>query len=119
LKGEVNGLYMRASISMSGGSEAWRNLGISSVDLDPVHRFAQPGIRPRDLFPGRIVLDIVKPPDKSDKDRKEFMAEQNRHLAREVDSASHSPQRVCIVTDTSTPPPSSPIGRGLPCLAGG
>jgi hypothetical protein len=42
-------------------TEAWRNLGISSVNLDPVHRFAQPGIRPKDLFPGRIVLDIVKP----------------------------------------------------------
>jgi hypothetical protein len=89
-------------------TEAWRNLGISSVDLDPVHRFAQPGLRPRDLFPGRIVLDIVKPPAKADKDRKEFMAERNRHLAREVDAASHSPQCVCIVTDTSTPPfPSS------------
>jgi hypothetical protein len=85
-------------------TEAWRNLGISSVDLDPVHRFAQPGICPRDLFPGRIVLDIVKPPAKADKDRKEFMAERNRHLAREVDAASHSPQRVCIVTDASTPP---------------
>jgi hypothetical protein len=85
-------------------TEAWRNLGISSVNLDPVHRFAQPGIHPRDLFPGRIVLDIVKPPDKADKDRKEFMAERNRHLAREVDAASHSPQRVCIVTDASTPP---------------
>jgi hypothetical protein len=85
-------------------TEAWRNLGISSVDLDPVHRFAQPGIHPRDLFPGRIVLDIVKPPDKADKDHKEFMAEWNRHLAREVDAASHSPQHVCIITDTSTPP---------------
>jgi ribonuclease HI len=85
-------------------TEAWRNLGISSVDLDPVHRFAQPGLRPRDLFPGHIVLDIVKPPTKADKDHKEFMAERNRHLAREVDAASHSPQRVCIVTDASTPP---------------
>jgi hypothetical protein len=85
-------------------TEAWRNLGISSVDLDPVHRFAQPGIRPRDLFPGRIVLDIVKPPAKADKDHEEFMAERNRHLAREVDAASHSLQRVCIVTDASTPP---------------
>jgi hypothetical protein len=85
-------------------TEAWRNLGISSVDLDPVHRFAQPSIRPRDLFPGRIVLDIVKPPDKADKDRKEFMAERNRHLAREVDTASHSHQSVCIVTDASIPP---------------
>jgi hypothetical protein len=85
-------------------TEAWRNLGISSV-LDPVHRFTQPGLRPRDLFPRRIVLDIVKPPAKADKDHKEFMVERSRHLAREVDAASHSPQHVCIVTDASTPPP--------------
>jgi hypothetical protein len=85
-------------------TEAWRNLGISSVDLDPVHRFAQPSLRPRDLFPRRIVLDIVKPPAKADKDHKEFMAERSRHLACKVDAASHSPQRVCIVTDASMPP---------------
>jgi hypothetical protein len=84
-------------------TEAWRNLGISSVDLDPVHRFAQPGIHPRDLFPGRIVLDIVKPPAKADKDRKEFMVERNRHLV-------HTPPNASVLLRTRLlPPPPLPL----------
>lgn len=42
--------------------EAWANLGLSSTDVDPVHHLNQPGFQPRDLFPGRIVYDIVTPP---------------------------------------------------------
>jgi hypothetical protein len=38
-----------------------------------------------------------------DKDHKKFMANQINLLHRSVDVASHSPQRICIVTDVSTP----------------
>jgi hypothetical protein len=36
-----------------------------------------------------------------------FMADRINLLRSSVDAASHSPQRICIVTDTSTPYPSS------------
>jgi hypothetical protein len=39
-----------------------------------------------------------------DKDHKEFMADRINLLRGSVNVASHSPQRICIVTDASTPP---------------
>jgi hypothetical protein len=85
-------------------TEAWLNLHLSSLDLDPVNRFNQPGLRPRDLYHRRIVYDIVSAPPKTDKDYKKFMADRINLLRSSVDVASHSPQRICIVTDMSTPP---------------
>jgi hypothetical protein len=73
------------------------------LDLDPVNRFNQPGLRPKDLYHGRIVYDIVSSPPKMDKDHKKFMAERINLLCGSVNAASHSPQCICIVTDTSTP----------------
>jgi hypothetical protein len=84
-------------------TEAWLNLDLSSLDLDPVNRFNQPGLRPKDLYHGRIVYDIVSSPPKMDKDHKKFMADRINLLRGSVYAASHSPQRICIVTDTSTP----------------
>jgi hypothetical protein len=84
-------------------TEAWLNLDLSSLDLDPVNRFNQPGLRPKDLYHGRIIYDIVSSPSKTDKDHKKFMADQINLLRGSVNAASHSPQRICIVTDTSTP----------------
>jgi hypothetical protein len=36
-------------------TQAWLNLDLSSLDLDPVNRFNQPGLRPRDLYHRHIV----------------------------------------------------------------
>jgi hypothetical protein len=85
-------------------TEAWLNLDLSSVDLDPVDDLARPGYRPKDLYPNRIVYDIVSPPSKADKERKKFMKDRLDALSREVEESSNSPLRVCIVTDASTPP---------------
>jgi hypothetical protein len=84
-------------------AEAWLNLDLSSLDLDPVNRFNQPGLRPKDLYHGRVVYDIVSSPPKTDKDHKKFMADRINLLRGSVDAASHSPQRICIVTDASNP----------------
>jgi hypothetical protein len=84
-------------------TEAWLNLDLSSLDLDPVNRFNQPGLRPKDLYHGHIVYDIVSPLPKTDKDHKKFMADQINLLCGSVNAASHSPQHICIVTDMSTP----------------
>jgi hypothetical protein len=84
-------------------TEAWLNLDLSSLGLDPVNRFNQPGLCPKDLYHGHIVYDIVSSPPKTDKDHKKFMATQINLLHSSVDAASHSPQRICIVTDMSTP----------------
>jgi hypothetical protein len=84
--------------------EAWLNLDFSSLDLDPVNRFDQPGLHPKDLYHGHIVYNIVSSPPKTDKDHKKFMAVQINLLHSSVDAASHSPQHMCIVTDASTPP---------------
>jgi hypothetical protein len=98
LKGQIRG-DLKSPIT-----EAWLNLDLSSLDLDPVNRFNQPGLRPRDLYHRRIVYDIVSAPPKTDKDHKKYMADRINLLCGSVDAASHSPQRICIVTDTSTPP---------------
>jgi hypothetical protein len=98
LKGQIQG-DLKSPIT-----EAWLNLGLSSLDLDPVNRFNQPGLRPKDLYHGRIVYDIVSPLPKTDKDHKKFMADWINLLRGSVNAASHSPQRICIVTDASTPP---------------
>jgi hypothetical protein len=84
-------------------TEAWLNLDFSSLDLDPVNRFNQPGLRPKDLYHRRIVYDIVSSPRKTDKDHKKFMADRINLLHGSINAASHSPQRICIVTDVSTP----------------
>jgi hypothetical protein len=84
-------------------TEAWLNLDLSSLDLDPVNRFNQPGLRPKDLYHGRIIYDIVSPPPKTEKNHKKFMAKRINLLSGSVDAASHSPQRICIVIDMSTP----------------
>jgi hypothetical protein len=84
-------------------TEAWLNLGLSSLDLDPVNRFNQPGLRPKDLYHGHIIYDIVSSPPKTDKDHKKFMADWINLLCGSINAASHSPQRICIVTDASTP----------------
>jgi hypothetical protein len=85
-------------------TEAWLNLDLSLLDLDPVNRFNQPGLRPKDSYHGRIVHDIVSSLPKMDKDHKKFMADRINLLHSSVDVASHSPQHMCIVTDMSTPP---------------
>jgi hypothetical protein len=97
LKGQIHG-DLKSPIT-----EAWLNLDFSSLDLDPVNRFNQPGLRPKDLYHGRIVYDIVSPPPKTDKDHKKFMADCINLLHGSVDAASHSPHHICIVTDMSTP----------------
>jgi hypothetical protein len=76
---------------------------LSSLDLDPVNKFNQPGLYPKDLYHGHIVYDVVSSPPKTDKDHKKFMANQINLLHSSVDAASHSPQHICIVTDMSTP----------------
>jgi hypothetical protein len=78
-------------------TEAWlnldlSNLDLSSLDLDPVNRFNQPGLHPKDLYHGCIVYDIVSSPPKTDKDHKKFMANWINLLCGSVDVASHSPQ---------------------------
>jgi hypothetical protein len=40
-------------------TEAWLNQDFSSLDLDPVNRFNQPGLHPKDLYHGHIVYDIA------------------------------------------------------------
>jgi hypothetical protein len=75
----------------------------SSLDLDPINRFNQPGLRAKDLYHGCIVYDIVSSLPKTDKDHKKFMADRINLLHSSVDVASHSPQHICIVTDMSTP----------------
>jgi hypothetical protein len=84
-------------------TEAWLNLDFSLLDLDPVNKFNQPGLHPKDLYHGCIIYDIVSSPPKADKDHKKFMADQINLLHGSVDVASHSPQHICIVTDASTP----------------
>jgi hypothetical protein len=98
LKGQIRG-DLKSPIT-----EAWLNLDLSSLDLDPVNRFNQAGLRPKDLYHGRVVYDIVSPPPKTDKDHKKFMADRINLLCGSVDTASHSPQRICIVTDASNLP---------------
>jgi hypothetical protein len=85
-------------------TEAWLNLDFSSLDLDPVNRFNQPGLHPKDLYHGCIVYDIVSSLPKTDKGHKKFMADWINLLHGSVNAASHSPQCVCIVTDMSTSP---------------
>jgi hypothetical protein len=97
LKGQICG-DLKSPIT-----EAWLNLDLSSLDLDPVNRFNQPGLRPKDLYHGRIIYDIVSSPPKMDKDHKKFMADRINLLCGSVNAVSHSPQRICIVTDASTP----------------
>jgi hypothetical protein len=107
LKGQIHG-DLKSPIT-----EAWLNLDLSSLDLDPVHRFNQPGLCPKDLYHGHIVYNIVSPPPKMDKDHKKFMDDQINLLHSSVDVTSHSPQCVCIITDASTPP----ISCSFPPLA--
>jgi hypothetical protein len=98
LKGQIRG-DLESPVT-----EAWLNLDFSSLDLDPVNRFNQPGLHPKDLYHGCIVYDIVSSPPKMDKDHKKFMVDWINLLHSSVDVASHSPQHTYIVTDTSTPP---------------
>jgi hypothetical protein len=107
LKGQIRGDLK------SPATEAWLHLDFSSLDLDPVNRFNQPGWCSKDLYHGHIVYDIVSSPPKADKNHKKFMADWINLLHRSVDVASQSPQHVCIVTDASTPP----LSRGSPPLA--
>jgi hypothetical protein len=67
LKGQIHG-DCKSPIT-----EAWLNLDFSSLDLDPVNRFNQPGLCPKDLYHRCIVYDIVSSPPKTDKDYKKFM----------------------------------------------
>jgi hypothetical protein len=97
LKGQISG-DLKSPVT-----EAWLNLDFSSLDLDPINRFNQPGLHPKDLYHGHIVYDIVSSLPKTDKDHKKFMANQINLLHGSVDVASHSPQRICIATDVSTP----------------
>jgi hypothetical protein len=92
LKGQIRG-DLKSPIT-----EAWLNLN-SSLDLDPVNRFNQPGLKPKDLYHGCIISS----PPKMDKDHKKFMADQINLLHGSINAASQSPQRICIVTDASTP----------------
>jgi hypothetical protein len=85
-------------------TEAWLNLDLSLLDLDPIHIFNQPGLHPKDLYHGCIVYNIVSPSPKTDKDNKKFMANWINLLHSSVNAASHFPQCVCIVTDKFTPP---------------
>jgi hypothetical protein len=97
LKGHIRGDLKSPII------EAWLNLDLSSLDLDPINRFNQPGLRPKDLYHGRVVYNIVSSLPKTDKDHKKFMADRINLLRGSVDAASHSPQCICIVTDASNP----------------
>jgi hypothetical protein len=97
LKGRIRG-DLKSPIT-----EAWLNLDLSSLDLDPVNRFNQPGLHPKDLYHGCIIYDIVSSLPKTDKDHNKFMADRINLLCDSVNAASHSPQHTCIVTDTSTP----------------
>jgi hypothetical protein len=92
LKGQIQG-DLKSPIT-----EAWLNL-----DLDPVNRFNQPGLHPKDLYHGCIVYDIVSSLPKTDKDHKKFMADRINLLHGSVNATSCSPQCICIVTDVSTP----------------
>jgi hypothetical protein len=85
LKGQIRG-DLKSPIT-----EAWSNLDFSSLDLDPVNRFNQPGLRPKDLYHRHIVYDIVSSPPKMDKDHKKFMADQINLLYSSIDAASYSP----------------------------
>jgi hypothetical protein len=98
LKGQIRG-DLKSPVT-----EAWLNLDLSSLDLDPVHRFNQPGLHPKDLYHGCLVYNIVSPLPKTDKAQKKFMDNWINLLCSSVDVASHSPQCMCIVTNTSTPP---------------
>jgi hypothetical protein len=100
---ETRNSLLRPLRAKSPITEAWLNLDFSSLDLDPVNRFNQPSLCPKDLYHGHIVYDIVPSPPKTDKDHKKFMANQINLLHGSTNAASHSPQRVCIVTDVSTP----------------
>jgi hypothetical protein len=97
LKGQIHG-DLKSPIT-----EAWLNLDFSSLDLDPINRFNQPGLHPKDLYHRHIVYDIVSALPKTDKDHKKFMANWINLLHGSVDAASHSPQHICIVTDVSIP----------------
>jgi hypothetical protein len=97
LKGRIRG-DLKSPIT-----EAWLNLDLSSLDLDPVNRFNQPGLHPKDLYHGCIIYDIMSSPPKTDKDHNKFMAGRINLLRGSVDAASHSPQHIYIVTDVSTP----------------
>jgi hypothetical protein len=85
LKGQIQG-DLKSPIT-----EAWSNLDFSSLDLDPVNRFNQPGLCPKDLYHRHIVYDIVSSPPKTDKDHKKFMADQINLLYSSIDAASYSP----------------------------
>jgi hypothetical protein len=97
LKGQICG-DLKSPIT-----EAWLNMDFSSLDLNPINRFNQPGMRPKDLYHGHIIYDIVSSLPKTDKDHKKFMADWINLLHGSVDAPSDSPQCICIVTDTSTP----------------
>jgi hypothetical protein len=85
-------------------TEAWLNLDFSSLDLDPVNSFNQPGLHPKDLYHGCIVYDIVSSPPKRDKDHKKFMANRINLLHGSIDAASHSPQHICCTLQSPTCP---------------
>jgi hypothetical protein len=85
LKGQIQG-DLKSLIT-----EAWLNLDFSSLDLDPVNRFNQPGLCPRDLYHGHIIYDIVSSAPKTDKDHKKYMADRINLLHGSIDAASHSP----------------------------
>jgi hypothetical protein len=68
LKGQIRG-DLKSPIT-----KAWLNLDFSSLDLDPVNRFNQPGLCPKDLYHRHIVYDIVSSPPKTDNDHNKFMA---------------------------------------------
>jgi hypothetical protein len=97
LKGQIHG-DLKSPIT-----EAWLNLDFSSLDLDPINRFNQPGLHPKDLYYGHIVYAIVSSLPKADKNHKKFMANRINLLHGSVDVVSHSPQHICIVTDVSSP----------------
>jgi hypothetical protein len=84
-------------------TEAWLNLDLSSLNLDPVNKFNQPGLCPKELYHGHSVYDIVSSLPKTAKDHKKFVADWINLLHSSVDAASYSPQHICIVTDASTP----------------
>jgi hypothetical protein len=50
-----------------------------------------------------VEVPLMSSPPKTDKDHKKFMADRINLLRGSVDAASHSPQRICIVTDASNP----------------
>jgi hypothetical protein len=81
LKGRIRG-DLKSPIT-----EAWLNLDLSSLDIDPVNRFNQPGLHPKDLYHGCIVYDIVSSPPKTDNDHKKFMADKINLLCGSVNAA--------------------------------